>query len=214
MGRSASPFGYDADVLDPGASFAFFTRHEALTVAAAAARIFPTDELGPGATEAGVVYYVDRALAGHDRDLQDTYRRGVALLDRLAGPPGEPPFHRLRPERQDALLARLEAGADVPAGPEAGRPRAEAEAGPAAPPSGPFARLFFQALVNHTREGMFSDPVHGGNRGMVGWRLLGHPGAQRGYGEAEFRPGATIDRPPRSLADFLAERDETGHGRD
>ncbi|HEV8637107.1 MAG TPA: gluconate 2-dehydrogenase subunit 3 family protein [Chloroflexota bacterium] len=195
-------------MLDPGAPFAFFTGHEALTVAAAAARIFPTDDLGPGATEAGVVYYVDRALAGHDRDLQDTYRRGVALLDRLAGAQGEPPFHRLPPERQDAILARLETGADVPEGPEAGAPRAEAEAGPDAPPSGPLAAVFFQALVNHTREGMFSDPVHGGNRGMVGWRLLGHPGVQLVYTEEEFRPGARVIRDPGSLADFLAERDD------
>jgi gluconate 2-dehydrogenase gamma chain len=200
-------------VLDPSASFAFFSRHEALTVAAAAARIFPTDERGPGADEAGVVHYVDRALAGHDRDLQETYRRGVALLDRMAARSGDAPFHVLPPDRQDALLARLEAGADVPAGPEAGAPRAEAEAGSGAPPSRPFARLFFETLVNHTREGVFSDPVHGGNRGMVGWRLLGHPGAQRGYAAADFRPGAAIDRPPRSLSDFLAERDQAGHGR-
>jgi gluconate 2-dehydrogenase gamma chain len=205
---AGAPFGYDAAVLDPGEPFAFFTRHEALTVAAAAARVFPTDELGPGATEAGVVYYVDRALAGHDRDLQDTYRRGVALLDRLADLTGRSPFHRLTPEEQDRILARLEDGADPPEGPQAGPPRAEAEAGPGAPPSRPFARLFFEVLVNHTREGVFSDPVHGGNRGLVGWRLLGHPGWQRGYAEADFRPGARVDRPPGSLADFLAERDD------
>jgi gluconate 2-dehydrogenase gamma chain len=55
---------------------------------------------------------------------------------------------------------------------------------------------------------MFSDPVHGGNRGMVGWRLLGHPGVQLVYSEEDFRPGAAIDRPPRSLSDFLAGRDD------
>src|SRR5207253_8278096 len=42
----------------------FFTKAEALIVAAAAARIFPSDESGPGATEAGVVIYIDRQLAG------------------------------------------------------------------------------------------------------------------------------------------------------
>src|SRR5687768_8079878 len=57
-GRGGSTFGCGTmrPVLETGAAFAFFTRHEAETVAAAAARIFPTDELGPGATEAGVVY--------------------------------------------------------------------------------------------------------------------------------------------------------------
>jgi gluconate 2-dehydrogenase gamma chain len=196
-------------VLEPGAAFAFFTRHEAETVAAAAARIFPSDELGPGATEAGVVHYVDRALAGHDRELQDLYRRGVALLDRLAN--GS--FHESPPDAQDAVLAALEQGTDPPEGPSAGAPRAEADAGPQAPPSAePLPRLFFQALVTHTREGLFSDPVHGGNRDMVGWRLLGHPGVQLAYSEDDYRPGAHIDRPPKSLADFYATRSHGQRG--
>jgi gluconate 2-dehydrogenase gamma chain len=41
----------------------FFEESEALIVAAAAARIFPTDEAGPGASEAGVIFYIDRQLA-------------------------------------------------------------------------------------------------------------------------------------------------------
>ena len=190
-------------VLEPGAAFAFFTRHEAETVAAAAARVFPSDDLGPGATEAGVVHYVDRALAGHDRDLQELYRRGVALLDRMAS--GS--FRDAPPETQDAVIAALEEGTEPPEGPAAGTPRAEADAGPGARPSAePLRKLFFQALVTHTREGLFSDPVHGGNRAMVGWRLLGHPGVQLGYSEADYRPGAVIDREPRSLADFYVAR--------
>src|ERR1700733_12657530 len=42
----------------------FFDENEALIVAAAASRIFPTDETGPGANECGVVIYIDRQLAG------------------------------------------------------------------------------------------------------------------------------------------------------
>ena len=42
----------------------FFTADEALIVAAAASRIFPSDDSGPGAKEAGVVIYIDRQLAG------------------------------------------------------------------------------------------------------------------------------------------------------
>jgi hypothetical protein len=106
-------------VLEPGAAFAFFTRREAETIAAAAARIFPSDDLGPGASEAGVVYYVDRALAGHDRDLQDLYRRGAALLDRLAGGA----FAAAPPDAQDAVLAALEHGTEPPEGPAARGPR-------------------------------------------------------------------------------------------
>src|SRR4030088_574223 len=45
-------------------SLRFFTEDEALEVGAAAARIFPSDNAGPGAKEAGVVVYIDRQLAG------------------------------------------------------------------------------------------------------------------------------------------------------
>src|ERR1700686_3199867 len=42
----------------------FLTAEEARVVAAACARIFPSDASGPGATEAGVVIFIDRQLAG------------------------------------------------------------------------------------------------------------------------------------------------------
>jgi hypothetical protein len=65
---------------------------------------------------------------------------------------------------------------------------------------------FFAALLTHTREGMFADPAHGGNRAMVGWRLLGHPGVQMAYGPDDYAPNVRIARPPRSLADFRSHR--------
>ena len=52
----------------------FFNETDAGTIEAATARIFPTDELGPGAREAGVIVYLDRALAGPYAQLGDTYR--------------------------------------------------------------------------------------------------------------------------------------------
>lgn len=191
----------DLGVHDEG--FALLTRHEALTVAAAAARLFPSDDLGPGAPEAGVVYYIDRALAGHDAPLAESYRRGAALLDRLARAASNLPFWRAPVEVQDAILTALESGTAV--GPEAGPARAAADAGDDAPAAS-FGRLFFGALLQHTREGLFADPVHGGNRAMVGWRLLGHPGVHMEYGPADYVPGARVAREPRGLAEFLAER--------
>jgi len=159
----------------------FFTRSEALTVAAAASRIFPSDEAGPGAREAGVVIYIDRQLAGpYGRDRyrytqgpfderaapefgyqgkatpRETYREG---LKSLAG------FDRLPPEAQDNKLKEIEHS------------------------------HFFDVLRQNTLEGMFCDPMHGGNAGMIGWQLIGFPGPRmsnyedmdRHYGEA-FRP--------------------------
>ena len=159
----------------------FFTEEEALIVAAAAARIFPTDDSGPGAKEAGVVIYIDRQLAGpYGRDRyrytqgpfdenaprefgfqgkatpSETYREG---LKGLKG------FDRLSPEEQDKKLQQIE------------------------------STHFFAQLRENTIEGMFCDPVHGGNADMVGWQLVGFPGTRmsnyddltRHFGEA-FRP--------------------------
>ena len=159
----------------------FFTEEEALIVAAGASRIFPTDDSGPGAKEAGVVIYIDRQLAGpwgRDRfrytqapfdenaprefgyqgkaTPRETYREG---LKQLKG------FDKLAPEEQDKKLHAIE------------------------------STHLFALLRQNTIEGMFSDPVHGGNVDMVGWQLVGFPGPRmsnyddltRHFGEA-FRP--------------------------
>jgi hypothetical protein len=162
--------------------FVFFTAHQARTIAAAAERMFPADELGPGATDAGVVYYVDRALAGHDARLRDTYCRGIALLDTLARERGAPSFVEASPALQDAVLAAAE------------------DAEPPLP--GPMGFLFFESLLSHVKEGLFADPIHGGNRGMVGWRLLGFPGIHLVHPPEAFAPDARVDWPTRSLADL------------
>ena len=60
---------------------------------------------------------------------------------------------------------------------------------------------FFHVLRRHTSEGMFSDPVYGGNRGMAGWLLIGYPGAQRAYTEADIREEGTV-RPPQSIVEM------------
>ena len=159
----------------------FLTQDEALIVAAAASRIFPSDDSGPGAKEAAVVIYIDRQLAGpYGRDRyryaqgpfeenaarefgyqgkatpRETYREG---LKGLKG------FDRLSPEEQDKQLQQIESS------------------------------HFFALLRQNTIEGMFCDPVHGGNADMVGWQLVGFPGPRmsnyddldKHYGEA-FRP--------------------------
>jgi gluconate 2-dehydrogenase gamma chain len=158
----------------------FFTETEALTVAAAASRIFPSDGTGPGAREAGVAIFIDRQLAcSYGRDcfrytqppFEDAGRefgyQGSATprqiyRDGLKDLHG---FHLLAPEKQDEALRRIE------------------------------STLFFSLLRQNTIEGMFCDPIHGGNVDMVGWQLVGFPGPRmsnfdeidRYYGKA-FRP--------------------------
>jgi gluconate 2-dehydrogenase gamma chain len=158
----------------------FFTEQEALDVAAAAARIFPADDSGPGANEAGVVIYIDRQLAGpYGRDRYrftqppfetgvpeqgyqgkatpaDIYREGLQQIRGL---------RQLTIEGQHAALTRIE------------------------------KTPFFQMLKTHTVEGMFCDPMHGGNAGLIGWQLIGFPGPRMSYADEvdryhgrEFRP--------------------------
>lgn len=159
----------------------FFTDAEALIVAAAASRVMPSDETGPGAREAGVVIYIDRQLAGPwGRDArrytqepfddsaaaefgyqgaaspQRIYRQG---LKQLVG------FDQLPPSEQDGKLAQIEQS------------------------------VFFDLLRRNTIEGMFCDPLHGGNLDLVGWQLIGFPGPRMSnaneidrYRGQEFRP--------------------------
>ncbi len=138
---------------------------QARAVEAIATRIFPSDELGPGALEAGVVHYIDRALAGPYRDQGTTYALALAALEAAARSQWGAGFAAGTAEQQDALLGDLERGT------------IEGWQGPA-------QRSFFELLWTHIREGLFSDPAHGGNRGLVGWRLLGFPGPQPAHSPA------------------------------
>jgi gluconate 2-dehydrogenase gamma chain len=157
-------------------AFAFFNRKEAVVVEAAMARIFPDDDLGPGAVAAGTLIYLDRALAGADRDLQGLYRRGIRLLNATAQDRHGSGFATCAPAQQDAMIESLEHGTLF------------------GPDNAPTAGALFAALRAHTIEGMFSDPVHGGNRDFAGWRLLGYPGPQPSYNHAEQQLDAIIVR--------------------
>src|SRR5689334_23363595 len=88
-----------------------FNPHEARTVAAITERLFPADETGSGATEIGVLPYIDLALAGAYSHAVETYRLGLAALDRVAQSRYGAPFAGCTPGQQDALLADMECDA-------------------------------------------------------------------------------------------------------
>jgi gluconate 2-dehydrogenase gamma chain len=170
---------------------AFLTRSEAMIAEAVMARIFPDDDLGPGAITAGTVYYLDRALGGAEARLQDVYRSGLRTLDGLAVTRFGASFATCRAEQQDELIAAMAAG--------------ELDAFD----RGRAGRAFFEMLRAHTIEGMFSDPVHGGNRDAAGWRLLGYLGPQPAYSAAEQQIDAVIERDRiYTAADYPLSEDE------
>jgi hypothetical protein len=156
-------------------AFAFFTRDEAQTVEALTQRIFPDDDLGPGARQAGVLVYIDRALSGAEENRQHLYRSGIRELDRIAHGRFGRAFADCAPADQDSLIAAM-AGDALPDFVAAG------------------ALAFFEVLRAHTIEGMFSDPAHGGNRDFAGWKLLGYWGPQPSYSHQEQQLDAVIVR--------------------
>jgi hypothetical protein len=156
---------------------AFFNRQQAETVAAIAERIMPGAEGMPGAADADVLNYIDLALAGAYEDLQHFYRRGLDALDAYCRATHGAAFANLDADDQDATIAALEGdqadGFDWPS-----------------------AGAFFNTLRTHTMEGMFADPIYGGNKNFAGWNLIGFPGAQFTYTPAEVTSAEPFDRAP------------------
>lgn len=114
---------------------------------------------------------------------QEMYRRGLEFLDAYAQSKHENNFVDLTADEQDAILGEMQE--DKATGFE-----------------GPSGRAFFTQLRNDTIEGMFSDPMYGGNQGLVGWKLIGYPGAQRIYTPDNIKdPG--FSRAPQSLSMLL-----------
>ena len=175
----------------------FFNAHQRATVEAAMARIIPSDDT-PGAREAGAVDFVDRYLSGIDfiyarpdgsgfetlvgrqadawrkrvDILRKTYVAGVAALDALALGAFTAEFTALNESQQDDMLRAME---------QAGTQTASAGG---APGEGPALQQtltetdleFLPLLIMHTRQGFYADPVYGGNKGHVGWQVIGFPG--------------------------------------
>lgn len=156
---------------------AFFNYEQAATIAAFAERLMPGAPGKPGARDAGVLNYIDLALAGAYADLQDFYRRGLAQLEAYCRTTYKQPFTQLEPARQDEVITALEQG----------------KAGGFAWPT---AQEFFNVVRTHTMEGMFADPVYGGNRDFAGWRLVGFPGAQGNFTTADLQNKQMFGRAP------------------
>lgn len=110
---------------------------------ALAAQIIPSDD-GPGAREAGVIHFIDRALATFDRDKQELYKSGLAATQEARRKmfPESRSIAGLDAEGQRALVEAIE------------------------------KTEFFEQLRFHTAIGMLAHPSWGGNRGGSGWRLI------------------------------------------
>ena len=156
---------------------AFFNREDAATVAVFTERLMPGAPGKPGATEAGVLNYIDLALAGAYADLQEFYRSGLAQLDIYCRKAHGQAFALLNATQQNEVIAALETGNAIGF-------------------VWPTAQNFFNTLRIHTMEGMFADPMYGGNRDFSGWRLVGFPGAQAVFTTGDMDSTQAFTREP------------------
>jgi gluconate 2-dehydrogenase gamma chain len=143
------------------ASFEFFSPEMAVEVESIAARVIPTDET-PGASEAGVVYFIDRALVTFAKDDRKLYAQGIADVQAKTREmfPGVERFSAASQEQQDKVLRALDDNVVSKARPFVARP---------APQS------FFETVRQHTLLGFLIDPDSDrrGNRGGIGWHVIG-----------------------------------------
>ena len=146
---------------------------EAEVLEAMLARLIPSDENGPGAKEARVARFVERALAREPRPLRNDYLRNLASLDRWARAEHGQRFSQLAAEHQDTVLSELERGT--------------------ATGFSPSADVFFELVRLQAIQGMFADPSHGGNAGYAGWDLLGFPGIKVVFTAADQRLDAVVE---------------------
>lgn len=133
-------------------------------VEAISGRIIPSDD-EPGAIEAGVVNFIDKALANEDKALAPVYAAGLGGVDAVAKKRFTKAFTELGPAEQDEILAALASG--------------KADGWPKIPVP---AQDFFGAVRAHTVFGFLCDPSYGGNRDYVGWKVVGYPGRQHHRG--------------------------------
>ena len=148
-----------------GGELKTFTRPQADGVEAMTSRILPSVDGRPGAREAGVLYFVDRALSTFNAGQKKQYLDGIADLNRRAARKwkGTSSFAALTPEQQDKVLKAIEKTA------------------------------FFQAVRFDTICGTFALPTWSGNRDHSGWRLIGlahQPAFQPPFG---YYDAATAD---------------------
>jgi gluconate 2-dehydrogenase gamma chain len=134
-----------------------FTDAEALTVIAVCEQIIPADE-HPGATDAGVVYYIDRQLGeeGFYTKTRPNYQRGIAALNAYCRKLHEFYFEELDIGTQLEILTKVENGKAADTG---WKPADQ--------------KKFFKMILTHTMQGFYGSPRHGGNKNYMSYTMMG-----------------------------------------
>ena len=197
-------------------AYVYFTAPEWKFVEAAVERLIPADNLGPGAREAGVAYFIDQQLGGQygyaakmytqgpwpdalptqgyqlPLTPREVYRLAIAATNDYCKKTYGKTFDKLKAAQQDEVLTALDSA------------KLQFDAVP--------AKVFFEMLYGNTIEGYFSDPMYGGNRDKVGWKLVGFPGAAAAYLGLVEKHNVPYKVTPMSIADMQQEETAMGDG--
>lgn len=202
---ACAPFSARKRIPEQNFSPQYFTGEEWAFLHAACARLIPADENGPGAVELGVPEFIDREMEGPfghaahwymqgpftsaPPELGDqspltpraVYRAGVAAVDAHCKKMfGNQSFFELPIAQQDVVLTGLEKGTlDF-----------ENVSG----------KAFFGLLLQNTKEGYLADPIHGGNKNMGSWKMIGFPGARADFIDWVDKYGARYPLDPVAIA--------------
>jgi gluconate 2-dehydrogenase gamma chain len=188
-------------------AYTLLTPPEAAFIEAAVDRFIPADDLTPGGTECGVAIFIDRQMAGAWGSGDRLYmqgpwqkgtptqgyqspmtpaafiRAGIAATNAYCRKTFQKEFDRLSIDQQITLLQDLEQG------------RVALESIP--------AQEFFNLLLAVTMQGFFADPVYGGNRDKVAWKMIGYPGVIAIYSEhIKTYRNKRYDVEPKSIVDL------------
>lgn len=137
------------------APFRFFTPEEAKRLIAICECIIPADD-APGATDAGVIYYIDKQLAGFFRKFQQAYQEGLAMVKKDCRKIYGSEFESLSFPKQNEYLKLMESNApDLNSW------------------TGNHPSDFFNLVLSHTMQGFYGPPRHGGNKNYASYRMLG-----------------------------------------
>jgi len=198
------PFDYNPpETLGTGGWY-FFTPQEARLMEALVECLIPADELSVSGLDAGCAEFIDRQLAGSYGTFerlymqgpfvagtpeqgdqsplvpQQRYRLGLAALERHCQQTLGKSFVELPGEQKDQVITSVQNGEIVFKDID--------------------SKMFFAILLQNTMEGFFADPIYGGNRDMVSWKMLGFPGARYDYRYYIDRHNEKLDLPPLSIS--------------
>lgn len=132
----------------------FLTEEEANLVVAIAEQIIPADQ-DPGATDAGVVYFIDKQLAGFYNNYQQTYRNGLAAIQQYCQSQFSNQFQKLDWNIQTDIIKKME------------RDKLEGKYW-----KENSASSFFHLIRDHSMQGFYGSPRHGGNKNYVSYKML------------------------------------------